>query len=88
MHSTTITDIFMIQVAKQLNLPKSALGVHVIIKRVGDFLDRDHLVRLRIQHRASQPNQKPQINHIFLISHQKTKNKKKSQPNPNNELKS
>lgn len=48
----------MIQVTKQLNLTERALGVHVIIKGVGDFLDRHHLVRLRIQHGAAKSKRK------------------------------
>lgn len=43
----------MIQMSHELNLTKRTLGIHVIIKSVRYFLYRNELIRLRIQHRAS-----------------------------------
>lgn len=44
------TNIFMIQMAKKLNLPKGSLRIHVIIKSIGYLLNRNHLIRVRVQY--------------------------------------
>ena len=43
----------MIQMPEQLNLPQRPLGIHMIIERVRDLLDCNHLSRLRIHHRTT-----------------------------------
>lgn len=48
-----VTDVFVIQMAKELNFTEGPFGVHVIVESTGNLLDRNHLVRLRIQNRAS-----------------------------------
>lgn len=42
----------MIQMTKQFDFAERPLGIHVIIESVRDLLYRNHLVRLRIQHRT------------------------------------
>lgn len=42
----------MVHVAEQLDLPERALGVDLVVERVGDLLDRHLLPRLRVERRA------------------------------------
>ncbi|MFS7964846.1 hypothetical protein Hanom_Chr08g00755151 [Helianthus anomalus] len=51
MHQQT-THILMIQMSHKLNLAKRSLSIHIIIKSIHDLLHGNHLIRLRIQHRA------------------------------------
>lgn len=44
----------MVHVAKKLDLAESPLGVDLVVEGIRDLLNRDMLVRLRIQGRATQ----------------------------------
>ncbi|BAS96225.1 Os06g0154550, partial [Oryza sativa Japonica Group] len=53
------TDILVVHVAEQLDLPERALGVDLVVERVGDLLDRHLLPRLRVERRAVIQTQNP-----------------------------
>lgn len=46
------TNILMIHMPEQLNLPQRPLGINPIIKRIRNLLYRHMLIRLRIQRRT------------------------------------
>lgn len=60
----------MIQMPEQLDLPQRPLRIHVIIECVRDLLYRDHLLGLRIHHRAARKNTKTNHHtktHLLII---------------------
>ncbi len=44
--------VLVVEVPEELDLPERALGVHVVVERVGDLLYRHHLPRLKVHHGA------------------------------------
>lgn len=74
----------MIQMAQQLNLTKCALRVHVIVEGVCYLLDRNHLVRLRVQHGAANitevENQSTICGNMVQIKDEKGSTKAMSSP--------
>lgn len=52
------TNIFMIQVAKKLDLSESPLCIHIVVESIRYLLQRHHLISLRVQNGASTNKQK------------------------------
>ena len=51
--SEGLTDILVVHVAQQLDLPQRALGVDLVVEGVGDLLDGHLLPRLGVERRAA-----------------------------------
>lgn len=65
----------MIQMSQKLNLTKRSLGIHVVIKSVRYFLYRNELIRLRIQHRASNFKTRTKIQFISTYKTESYRNR-------------
>lgn len=75
-HSSSLTNVFMIHVTKQLDFTEGPLCINLVIKRIRNLLDGNVLIRLRVQSRAVHTKTTQKTTQNFSIFHSQKKKKK------------